>query len=77
MPSVNRFSKSDQSITPGGARGLVVEGDPHTALIPPVNQGLLVGQLAWRQYGGGHTDAPNMKWFIQWADKFIGHTPPQ
>ncbi len=39
--------------------------------------GTLDGQLAWRQHDGGHTDAPNMKWFIQWADKFIGHTPPQ
>jgi (4-O-methyl)-D-glucuronate---lignin esterase len=60
-----------------GAEGLSVEGDFRTAKMPPVNQGLLDGQLAWRQHDGGHTDAPNMKWFIQWADKFIGHTPPQ
>jgi hypothetical protein len=60
-----------------GAKGLEAEGDYHTAKIPPVNQGLLDGQLAWRQHDGGHTDAPNMKWFIQWADRFIGHTPPQ
>ncbi len=60
-----------------GAKGLEGEGDYHTAKMPPVNQGLLDGQLAWRQHDGGHTDAPNMKWFIQWADKFIGHTPPQ
>ncbi|MGO9340105.1 MAG: acetylxylan esterase [Terracidiphilus sp.] len=60
-----------------GAKGLAVDGDYHTAKMPPVNQGLLDGQLAWRQHDGGHTDAPNMKWFIQWADKFIGHTPPQ
>ena len=60
-----------------GAKGIAVEGDYKTAKMPPVNQGLLDGQLAWRQHDGGHTDAPNMKWFIQWADKFIGHTPPQ
>ncbi len=60
-----------------GADGLKVEGDYHTAKMPPVNQGLLDGQLAWRQHDGGHTDAPNMKYFIQWADKFIGHTPRQ
>ena len=60
-----------------GAKGLDVEGDPHTAKMPPVNQGLLDGQLAWRQHDGGHTDAPNMKYFLLWADKFIGHTPPQ
>ncbi|MGO8756689.1 MAG: acetylxylan esterase [Terracidiphilus sp.] len=60
-----------------GAKGLDIEGDYKTAQMPPVNQGHLDGQLAWRQHDGGHTDAPNMKWFIQWADKFIGHTPPQ
>jgi hypothetical protein len=58
-----------------GASGLEVDGDYHTAKMPPVNQGLLGGQLAWRQHDGGHTDAPNMKHFIQWADKFIGYTP--
>ncbi len=60
-----------------GAKGLDVEGDYRTAKMPPVNQGLLHGQLAWRQDDGGHTDAPNMKWFIQWADKFMGHTAAQ
>jgi hypothetical protein len=59
-----------------GAKGLDVQGDYHTAKMPPVNQGLLDGQLAWRQHDGGHTDAPNMKYFIQWADKFIGHAQP-
>ena len=60
-----------------GAKGLDVPGNYHTATMPPVNQGLLDGQLAWRQHDGGHTDAPNMKYFIQWADQFIGHAPPQ
>jgi hypothetical protein len=60
-----------------GAKGLEIDEDYHTAKMPQVNQGLLNGELAWRQHDGGHTDAPNMKWFIQWADKFIGHTPPQ
>jgi hypothetical protein len=60
-----------------GAKGLDIPGDYRTAKMPPVNEGHLDGQLAWRQHDGGHTDAPNMKYFIQWADKFIGHTPPQ
>jgi hypothetical protein len=60
-----------------GAKTLDIAGDYKTAVIPPVNEGHLDGQLAWRQHDGGHTDAPNMKWFIQWADKFIGHTPQQ
>ena len=58
-----------------GAKSLNVEGDYRTAKMPPVNSGLLDGELAWRQHDGGHTDAPNMKYFIEWADKFIGHTP--
>jgi hypothetical protein len=56
-----------------GAKGIDAGGDYRTAKMPPVNQGLLGGQLAWRQHDGGHTDAPNMKWFIEWTDKFIGH----
>jgi hypothetical protein len=59
-----------------GARGLGVSEDYHTAKMPPVNDGLLSGQLAWRQHDGGHTDAPNMKYFLEWADKFIGRTSP-
>jgi hypothetical protein len=42
--------------------------------MPGVNIGLLDGQLAWRQHDGAHTDAPNMKYFIQWADKWMGRT---
>jgi hypothetical protein len=60
-----------------GAKGLDIDGDYHTAKMPPMNEAHLSGQLAWRQHDGGHTDAPNMKYFIQWADKLIGHTPPQ
>jgi hypothetical protein len=59
-----------------GAKGLGVPEDYHGAKMPPVNVGLLAGQLAWRQDDGGHTDAPNMKHFLKWADRFIGHTRP-
>jgi hypothetical protein len=54
-----------------GAKGLEPLDDYSAAKMPPVNTGLLDGQLAWRQHDGGHTDAPNMKYFIQWADKFM------
>jgi hypothetical protein len=30
---------------------------------------MLDGQLAWRQHDGGHTDGPNWKYFIPWADR--------
>ena len=55
-----------------GGQGVVVSDDYHTEKMPPINTGLLDGQLAWRQHDGGHTDAPNVKYFIQWADKFMG-----
>jgi sialate O-acetylesterase len=55
-----------------GARDLGVGDDYHHAQMPPVNVGLLTGQLAWRQHDGGHTDAPNIKYFIGWADEHIG-----
>ena len=43
-----------------------------TERMPPVNEGLLNGQLAWRQHDGGHTDGPNWKYFIPWADRMLG-----
>lgn len=59
-----------------GAKDLGVPDGYRTAKMPPVNVGLLDGQLAWRQHDGGHTDAPNVKYFLQWADRFIGHSRP-
>jgi len=54
-----------------GAKDLGVLDDYQNAKMPPVLGGLLDGQLAWRQHDGGHTDAPNVKYFIDWANKFI------
>ncbi len=56
-----------------GAKGLGLNEDYHAAKLPPVNAGLLNGQLAWRQHDAGHTDAPNWKYFIAWADKFLNY----
>jgi hypothetical protein len=56
-----------------GAKDLGVSNDYHIEKMPAVNVGILDGELAWRQHDGGHTDAPNVKYFIKWADKFIGH----
>jgi hypothetical protein len=54
-----------------GAKDIGVTSDYHTEKMPGVNIGLTEGQLAWRQHDGGHTDTPNMKYFIEWAEKFI------
>jgi lysophospholipase L1-like esterase len=56
-----------------GAKDLGVTDDYHSSHMPPVNTGLLDGRLAWRQHDGGHTDAPNWKYFIPWADKFFDY----
>ncbi len=58
-----------------GARDLGTSDDYRTEKMPPVNVGLLHGQIAWRQHDGGHTDAPNWKFFIPWADAFLQHLP--
>jgi hypothetical protein len=60
-----------------GAKDLGVTEDYHSAKMPGVNVSLVDGQLAWRQHDGGHTDAPNWKYFIPWADKFLHHTAHQ
>jgi hypothetical protein len=58
-----------------GAKDLGVAEDYHAAQMPRVNEGLLAGQLAWRQHDAGHTDAPNWKYFTPWADKWLDYHP--
>lgn len=60
-----------------GARDLGDKDDYRVAKMPPVNTGLLDGELAWRQHDGGHEDRTNMKHFIAWANKLLMHTPPE
>jgi hypothetical protein len=55
-----------------GAKDLGTSDDYTKEKMPAVNVSLLDGQLAWRQHDGGHTDGPNWKYFIPWADKFFG-----
>jgi hypothetical protein len=54
-----------------GAKDLGTSGDYKKEKMPPVNAGLFDGQLAWRQHDGGHTDGPNWKYFIPWADRML------
>src|SRR4029077_18122241 len=58
-----------------GAKDLGTSDDYKKEKMPAVNASMLGGQLAWRQHDGGHTDAPNWKYFIPWADKFLNHSP--
>src|SRR5262245_7074482 len=54
-----------------GAKGLGTSDDYLHEKMPGVNVGLLDGQLAWRQHDGGHTDGPNWKYFIPWANRML------
>ena len=56
-----------------GATDLGLSNDYRNEPMPPYNTSLLEGDLAWRQHDGGHTDAPNMKYFIEWATRKIGY----
>jgi hypothetical protein len=58
-----------------GAKDLGTSDNYNAEKMPAVNVSMLDGQLAWRQHDGGHTDGPNWKYFIPWADKFLGHSP--
>lgn len=58
-----------------GVKDLGVSNDYKTEVMPPYNTGMLEGELAWRQHDGGHTDAPNMKYFIEWASSKINYNP--
>jgi hypothetical protein len=60
-----------------GAKDLGVTEDYTKAKMPPVLVGLLDGHLAWRQHDGGHTDGPNWKYFIPWANKLLGYDGAQ
>lgn len=54
-----------------GTQDLGVSNDYMKEKMPSFNTGLLEGSLAWRQHEGGHTDAPNFKYFIPWANKLL------
>lgn len=56
-----------------GAKDLGVSNDYIKEPMPPMLTDMLDGQLAWRQHDGGHTDAPNFKFFIPWASKNLSY----
>jgi hypothetical protein len=58
-----------------GAKGLGRSDDYRAEQMPPVGEGLLDGALAWRQHDGGHTDGPNWRYFIPWANEQLGVRP--
>lgn len=58
-----------------GARGLGRSDAFLVEKMPAVNVDLLEGELAWRQHDGGHTDLPNIKHFVAWANRMLNIKP--
>ena len=56
-----------------GAKDLGISNDYLNEQMPPYNTDMLDGKLAWRQHDGGHTDLPNMKHFIAWANAVLNN----
>ena len=50
--------------------------DPRPPEMPPVGTALFAGNLAWRQHDGGHTDTPNMTYFLTWASQKFASARP-
>jgi hypothetical protein len=55
-----------------GVKDLGRGDDYNNPKMPAVNESVLDGKLAWRQHDGGHTDGPNWKYFIPWANRELG-----
>lgn len=51
-----------------GAKDLGRSDDYMSEKMPPVNEAIATGHLAWRQHDGGHTDDPNVEHFVKWAN---------
>lgn len=58
-----------------GVKDLGTSDNYNIEKMPAVGVDKLDGQLAWRQHDGGHTDGPNWKHFIPWADRMLGRAP--
>ena len=56
-----------------GAKDLGVGDDYRNAQKPAIGASRTDGQLAWRQHEGGHTDGPNVPFFVEWAERNFGH----
>jgi lysophospholipase L1-like esterase len=59
------------AVAAGPAYKLLGKKDLGTATMPPVEDALVDGELAWRMHKGGHTTGPNIDTFVTWAARYI------
>lgn len=62
-------------VAAGPVYRLLGKKDLGTTAMPPMGTALMSGELAFRQHFGGHTDAPNWPYFIQWAHRYLDDSP--
>jgi len=49
---------------------LLGKKDLGTTEFPPIETGLVKGELTFRQHAGGHTAGPNWPTFLDWAARY-------
>ncbi|MES2461689.1 MAG: acetylxylan esterase, partial [Armatimonadota bacterium] len=62
------------TVAAGPVYRLLGKRDLGTSEMPPIETGLLGGDLAFRQHAGGHTTGPNWPTFLTFADRYWGTT---
>jgi hypothetical protein len=59
------------AVAAGPVYTLLGKKDLGTTNFPPIETGLLEGDLAFRQHSAGHTDAPNWPFFLDFAARYF------
>ena len=59
------------AVAAGPVYTLLGKKDLGTAEMPPIEQPLIGGDLAFRQHSGGHTTEPNWPTFLTFADRYL------
>lgn len=59
------------AVAAGPVFKLLGKKDLGTTEFPPIETGLIDGELAWRQHSGGHTAGPNWPTFLAFANRYL------
>ena len=64
------------AVAAGPVYRLLGKNDLGTTNFPPIETGLMDGDITFRQHSAGHTDAPNWPVFLKFAERYFGPAPP-
>jgi hypothetical protein len=65
------------AVAAGPAFKLLGKKDLGVTEMPAVGTALVDGELAWRMHSGGHTTAPNIDTFVNWASRYLKTPSPK